>query len=194
MNVTSTPALGYTSGYDRLARLPGVFSLATASRMLDMPRQQTLAYLARWRARKWVEPAGPRAGIYFNRIANTQAADVHRTDALLMLYPSAVLIGESVLHAAGWTTQIPSTLQVAVEKTSARRSYKQLDGFTLHPRPLSWFAHAHAQVRSPQKAGFNTYGLPTLSPKFALADLYATPGAWHPDADDLDIPINDQKY
>ena len=52
MNLTSAPALGYTSGYDRLARLPGVFSLATASRMLDMPRQQTLAYLARWRARK----------------------------------------------------------------------------------------------------------------------------------------------
>ena len=151
MNVTTAPALGYTSGYDRLARLPSVFSLATASRMLDMSRQQTLAYLGRWRARQWLEPAGPRAGIYFNLIANAQAADVHRTDALLMLYPSAVLIGESVLHAAGWTTQIPSTLQVAVEKTSARRSYKQLDGFTLHPRPLSWFVRAHAQMRSPKR-------------------------------------------
>ena len=105
-----------------------------------------------------------------------------------MAYPNALMVGESVLHAAGWITQIPSTLQVAVEKTSLRRSYKQHDGFTLLPRPLAWFARAHPHVLSPQKAKFNTYGLHTVPPDFALADLYATPGAWHPDADDLDIP------
>ena len=178
----------YTQGHERLRQLPDVFNINTLSRLMHMPKQQTLGYLLRWRQRGWVEQAGPRAGIYFNLIKNPGAADEFRVDALVMEYPSAVLIGESVLHAAGWITQVPAALQVAIEKTSARRSYKHFFGFELHPKPLLWFEQMHKQILHPSKAGFSSYGLRTLAPAIALADLYATVGAWHPDPDDLHLP------
>jgi len=40
--------------------------------------------------------------------------DQLRVAALLFEYPSAMLCGESVLHASGWITQIPASLSVAV--------------------------------------------------------------------------------
>jgi hypothetical protein len=111
------------------------------------------------------------------------AANEHRIDALLMAYPSALLTGESVLHAAGWITQIPQQIHVAVEK---RRSYVQMAGVALHPKPLNWFRTV--PILLPTQAKFSSYGLRTLPPAWALADLLADPLAWHPDADDVDIP------
>ncbi len=173
----------YVGAVERLKNLPEVFNINTLSRLMGMPKPTVLAYLSRWKAKAWVEQAGPRSGIYFNLLANPLAADQHRVGALLMAYPSAMLMGESVLHAAGWITQIPQELHVAVEK---RRSYVQLSGIALHPKPLDWF-QAVATVQAAQ-AKFNTYGLRSLPPAWALADLQADPLAWHPDADDLDMP------
>jgi hypothetical protein len=150
---------------------------------MGMPKPTVLAYLTRWKAKAWVEQAGPRSGIYFNLLANPLAASEHRVGALLMAYPSAMLMGESVLHAAGWITQIPQQIHVAVEK---RRSYVQLSGIALHPKPLDWFKTV--AVLQPTQAKFNTYGLRSLPPAWALADLWANPLAWHPDADDVEIP------
>ena len=104
--------------------------------------------------------------------------------ALKMIYPSATLIGASVLHANGWTTQIPRELHVAVE---ARPSYSELNGVRLHPRPLEWF-------RTVQSArGFDTNesshrGLRALDPAWALADMRCDGGDWVPEEDDLDLP------
>jgi hypothetical protein len=173
----------YVSGLERLKNLPEVFNVNTLSRLMGMPKPTVLAYLTRWKARAWVEQAGPRSAIYFNLLANPLAADEHRIGALLMAYPSALLMGESVLHAAGWITQIPQQLHVAVEK---RRSYVQLGGIALHPKPLDWFKTV--AVLQPKEAKFSTYGLRSLPPAWALADLLADPLAWHPDADDVDVP------
>lgn len=173
----------YVSALERLKNLPEVFTVNTLSRMTGMPKPTALAILSRWKAKAWVEQAGPRSGIYFNLLANPLAADEHRIGALLMAYPSAMLMGESVLHAAGWITQIPQQLHVAVEK---RRSYVQLTGIALHAKPLGWFKTV--AVLQPREAKFNTYGLRTLPPAWALADLRADPLAWHPDADDVDVP------
>jgi hypothetical protein len=173
----------YIGALNRLKNLPEVFNVNTLSRLMGMPKPTVLAYLTRWKAKAWVEQAGPRSGIYFNLLANPLAASEHRVDALLMAYPSAMLMGESVLHAAGWITQIPQQLHVAVEK---RRSYVQLSGVELHPKPLDWFKTV--AVLQPTQAKFNTYGLRSLPPTWALADLLADPLAWHPDADDVDIP------
>lgn len=173
----------YVGALSRLKNLPEVFNVNTLSRLMGMPKPTVLATLTRWKAKAWVEQAGPRSGIYFNLLANPQAADEHRIDALRMAYPSAMVMGESVLHAAGWITQIPQQLHVAVEK---RRSYVQLTGIALHPKPLSWFKTVG--ILQPRQAKFNTYGLRTLPPAWALADLLADPVAWHPDADDVDVP------
>jgi hypothetical protein len=173
----------YISAIERLKNLPDVFTVNTLSRLMGCPKPTVLAYLSRWKTRGWVEQAGPRSGVYFNLAKNPLAASQHRVDALLMLYPSAMLMGESVLHAAGWITQIPQALHVAIEK---RPSYVQMQGVALHPKPLAWFKTV--PILKPTQAKFASYGLRTLSPAWALADLLANPLAWHPDADDVDVP------
>ena len=173
----------YIGALERLKNLPEIFNVNTLSRLMGSPKPTVLAYLSRWKAKGWVEQAGPRSGIYFNLLANPLAANEHRVGALLMAYPSALLMGESVLHAAGWITQIPQQVHVAVEK---RRSYVQLNGIALHPKPLDWFKTV--AILQPKQARFNTFGLRSLPPAWALADLLADPLAWHPDADDLEVP------
>jgi len=58
--------------------------------------------------------AGERARLYFNKLKCNEVDGSLRIAALLYKYPSAMLCGESVLHAAGWITQIPARLSVAV--------------------------------------------------------------------------------
>lgn len=208
----------YTSAHERLASLPPVFTLSTLVRATGMNRASAKVALTRWAGKNWVERAGPRAGIYFNYAAKPGPAQAgapsnalghalghdgrgevagisHAVKALVMKYPSATLCGASVLHSAGWTTQIPSTLHVAVE---ARRSYAKIDGVTLFPRPVAWFQFMQAQRAWVGAAGkkpsddIATYGLRALAPAWALADLYADKSgqSWQPDPDDVDVPKN----
>jgi hypothetical protein len=88
-----------------------------------------------------------------------------------------------VLDAAGWITQVPARLSVAV---ISRSSYVSLHGFDIHGRPLSWFKQIHpAMDPSSHK---RIYGLRALPSPLELMDLYGDPKGWHPDVDDLDIP------
>ena len=176
------------SAIEWLMELPVVVNRFAASRMMGVDPQRMSIYLARWEAAGFIENAGQRTGIYFNKIKDPGAALNHRIDALLMTYPSATLIGESVLHAAGWITQIPTRLQVAV---LARRSYVAQNEVDILGKPRSWFIHAHPFIESSELAetrGHASYGLRALSPEHALAALYADPDAWHPDLDDLYLP------
>lgn len=183
----------YISGYERLADLPPVFSLNTLVRATGMNRATAKVALTRWAGKKLVESAGPRAGIYFNRVVDRAGHTAHAVNALVMKYPSATLCGASVLHGAGWTTQIPSTLHVAIE---ARSSYAKIGGVTLFPRPVAWFRFMQNQRAWADSGGnqveaeTNSYALRALAPAWALADLYAdqSGGAWQPDEDDLDLP------
>jgi len=88
----------------------------------------TPEYLAHYPTalRSPIQPGQP-----VSRISNPVPAGVA---ALEFEYPSAILIGESVLHAAGWITQIPAQLSVAVLR---RRSYADLfaDAAAWHPDP-----------------------------------------------------------
>ncbi|RWL23443.1 MAG: hypothetical protein EOR63_32150 [Mesorhizobium sp.] len=172
------------SSIERLRELPEVFTLSAVASLGAMPKKTATVYLARWTAAGLVEASGPRSGVYFNLIKRPEVTGEMRLKALLSTYPSAVLIGESVLHNAGWTTQIPRKVSVAV---IARRSYAQLNGFEVSGRPLSWFQKVHGALLKPEEAEFPTYGLRSLPPALALADLYGTKGAWHPDPDDLDM-------
>lgn len=183
----------YVSAFDRLTNLPPVFSLNTLVRATGMNRASAKVLLTRWAGRKMVESAGPRAGIYFNRVVDRNGESAHAVKALMMKYPSATLCGASVLHSAGWITQIPSSLHVAVE---ARGSYAKIEGTTLFPRPVAWFRFMQTHRAWAAFAGKGTsqeiasYGLRALSPAWALADLYADKSGrgWQPDEDDLDVP------
>lgn len=170
-----------TSGLARLRDLPEAFTFAGFCKLTRLSNDAAAVCLARWKAKGIIEPAGERAQLYFNKLKCNDVGEL-RIAALLFEYPSAILCGESVLHAAGWITQIPARLSVAV---LSRPSYVSLHGFDLHGRPISWFKKVHSAVRT--TADERIYGLPALPAALALADLYGDPKGWHPDVDDLDI-------
>lgn len=190
----------YVSAYERLAQMPPAFTLNTLMRWTGMSRAAAKVTASRWAAKGLVEMAGPRASLYFNRVADPHGQQASPATAAMMTYPSATLCGASVLHAAGWTTQIPSCLHVAIEE---RRSYTRINGVIFWPRPVEWFQEMQHRGAwySDQDAGpaMPTFGLRALKPAWALADVFAGAAAgqldssvssrpWCPDEDDLDIP------
>jgi hypothetical protein len=172
-----------TSAVDRLRNLPEAFTFAGFRRLTGLSDRAAAVCLHRWKRKDLIEPAGVRASIYFNKLKCPEPDASLRVQALLFEYPSAVLIGESVLHAAGWITQIPARLAVAVLR---RPTYVSFQGFEIRGRPLAWFKCVHDVISAP--ASERVYGMRALPPAFALADLYSEPEGWHPDPDDLDIP------
>jgi len=56
-------------------------------------------------------------------------------DELKLIYPSAVVRGESILHSAGWITQIPQRINIAVLES---RTYVDISGFVLSPINKDW--------------------------------------------------------
>lgn len=172
-----------SSAIDRLRGLPEAFTFAGFRRLTGFSENAAAVCLHRWKKRDLIEPAGERARIYFNKLKVPQPDTALRIEALLYEYPSAILCGESVLHAAGWITQVPAQLTVAV---LFRPSYVSFRGFEIRGRPLSWFKMVHADVSAP--GNDRVYGMRALPPALALVDLYGNPEAWHPDPDDLDVP------
>lgn len=172
-----------TSAIDRLRSLPEAFTLAGFRRLTGFSENAAAVCLHRWKTKDLIEPAGDRAGIYFNKLKTPQPDTALRVEALLYEYPSAVLCGESVLHAAGWITQIPAQLTVAV---LLRPTYVSFRGFEIRGRPLAWFTAVHADVSAP--GNDRVYGMRALPPALALVDLYGDAKTWHPDPDDLDVP------
>jgi hypothetical protein len=177
-----------TSALTRLRELPEAFTFAGFCKLNRFSNEVAAVCLRRWKEKGLIEPAGDRARIYFNKLRSPEVDSDLRVSALLFEYPSAVLCGESVLHAVGWITQIPAEMSVAV---LSRPSYVSLHGSDIRGRSLSWFRKIHPQMDS--SAERRIYGLRALPPSLALADLYADPQGWHPDPDDLDIPNEDHR-
>ena len=175
-----------TSALRRLRELPEAFTFAGFCKLSRFSNNVASVCLRRWKEKGLIEPAGNRAKIYFNKLRSPEVDGSLRIAALLFEYPSAILCGESTLHAAGWITQIPAQLSVAV---LSRPSYVSMYGFDIRGRPLSWFRKLHPLMDPSTEK--RIYGMRALSPALALADLYADPDAWHPDPDDLDIPDQD---
>jgi hypothetical protein len=175
-----------TSALTRLRGLPEAFTFAGFCKLSRLSNNAASVCLRRWKEKGLIEPAGERARIYFNKLRSPEVDGALRVAAVLFEYPSAILCGESVLHAAGWITQIPAQLSVAV---LSRQSYVSLHGFDIRGRPLAWFRKIHPLIDPSGKQ--RIHGLRALPPALALADLYSDPDAWHPDPDDLDIPDQD---
>jgi hypothetical protein len=172
-----------TSALARLRELPQAFTFSGFCKLNRFSNEVAAVYLRRWKEKGLIEPAGDRARIYFNKLRSPEVDSTLRVAALLFEYPSAVLCGESVLHAAGWITQIPAQMSVAV---LSRPSYISLHGFDIRGRPLAWFRKVHPLIDPSEQK--RVFGLRALPPALALADLYADSKGWHPDPDDLDIP------
>jgi hypothetical protein len=178
----------YQNSADLLRTLPDVFSLNSLSLRMGRPKNEVLVYLDRWKRKQWVRAAGKRSGYYYNIFRNPDAG--HRQiDVVHSLYPSAVLIAESVLHLTGWTTQIPAKPVVAI---LSRGSVVPVDGVEIQTRPQSWYVKLSPLFVKPsaERGGgeaLTAYGIPALPPAYALADMWRSSGNWHPDPDDLDL-------
>ena len=175
-----------SSSFKKLSTLPSVFSLTEMCRLQSLDKIAAYDILNDLKKKEYVTMAGPRSGIYYNRIVSKEITAEMKLSAILRKYPTAVLIGESVLHNAEWTTQIPRMMSVAV---LSKPSFTQIDGVCLYPRPKRWYKKFQNFRLTPEDADFTTHGLPAISPEYALLDLYQdkSPATWKPDVDDLDL-------
>lgn len=168
------------SAIERLRVLPPVFKGSDLSLRFGWTPDEAGQYLLRWKHRDLVRPTGPRAGVYFNLICESSAPETRREEAIATLLPSALAIGATVLHEAGWTTQIPTQLNIAALR---RRTFPLLNGVVVFPRGIGWYRLAHSWLRrSPGRT------LPRVDAAFALADALKMRDGWVPDPDDIDFP------
>lgn len=163
------------SAHRRLRDMPEVFTTNTLAALLDGDRKAASVYLNRWRKEGHISSLGPRVGVHFNLVRNPNGEEELRMEAIGYVFPGSVVAGVSAVHAAGWTTQIPSSLEIMIP---TRPSIPELDGIHISKRPARWFRDAKKKL---QRAG----PIPTVDPAFALADLWKS-GDWRPDEDDLE--------
>src|SRR3984893_14730979 len=155
-----------TRALARMRDLPEALTFAGFCKLTRLSNNAAAVCLTRWKNKGLVDAAGERARLYFNKLKCNEVDGSLRIAALLFEYPSAMLCGESVLHAAGWITQIPACLSVAV---ISRPSYVARHGFDIRGRPVSWFKKVRPAVDpSPDKRIYGRRSLPT---PLALADL-----------------------
>jgi hypothetical protein len=177
------------STIDRLLELPVVFSLADAGKTgagtgEPLGGEHLHTFLARAVKRGRIASAGPKSGIYYNLVRDPNAR-TRVLEAARKAYPSSVVVGAAVLHAHGWTTQVPHVIDVAV---MARRSRRPIDGVHFVERTRSWYRQHAKDILPPGDSGFEVHA---LAPAPALADARAADESdqlWVPDEDDLEIP------
>ena len=173
----------YTSAVDRLLAIPEVFTGADLTILFGWRSTMASSYLAHWRRAGLIKSLGGRSDVHMNLVRNRNTSP---EGALRRVYPCAVKVGVDVVRQAGWTTQIPTTCEVAIPFGS---TLHELEGFTLTLRRQKWFdslAKNHA-------LDVSTDGIDCLKPAWALVDMIVRArdrrvrGAWLLDPDDLDL-------
>jgi len=171
-----------------LSEMPIVFTTADIS---VMPVEAARSLVDGWCRNGYALNAGRfiDVGVYYNLGRCPDLTSDERIQALLIRHPEAVLTGVSVLHALGWITQRPVQLHVAALHVVRPDA---LCGFHMWARSAEWFRTV-ANLSTGSCALGRIYGLTSLHPIVALADLYADPASWHPDWDDLELDEIDPK-
>lgn len=180
-----------TSALAHLSRLPDVFDLGQFVLTGGVSPASAKVMLSRWASQGLIEHAGPQSGIYFKRLNAKMGRDDMLARAILTVYPSAVVGGASVLHAHGWTTQIPRSLHIRVGPGSRSVKFHAVE---ISNRSLHWYRVLQENRESAFDCavGAGPWSfIRKLSPAWALVDLFKhgqSCGEWIPDPDDLDIP------
>lgn len=169
------------SAIERLNSLPEVFTGSELTVIFGWKSTIASNYIANWKRSGLIKSLGGRSDIHMNLIKNPS---VSKELALRRAYPHAVKIGLDVLRQAGWTTQIPSSIEIAVPKLS---TIYEIEGVTISFRPDSWFSVVKSGII------YSDEGIDQLKPAWALVDMIArasdkrVSNAWILDPDDLDI-------
>lgn len=166
-----------TSALERMLTLPPLFRGADLTVRFAWSSKTASHYLWLWKKRGLVQGLGGHSDVYANLLRES-SPDWGR--AVLMAMPSAVIVGVEALRQAGWTTQIPSSPEVAVP--TGRPAFK-LKHFSVQQRPARW-----AETTAPGRHQATPGALPVLRPAWALADLLqAGPwGSFGLDPDDIE--------
>lgn len=171
----------YTSATQRLITLPEVFTGSDLTIRFGWKSAVASTYLALWRKAGLVQSLGGRSDVHMNLVQNRR---VNPEQALRRAYPRAIKVGVDVLRQAGWITQIPSRVDVAVPKAGGLHA---IAGFCLRHRSDKWFERVAPGVLK------TALGIDQLQPAWALADMLAraqdrrVSDAWLPDPEDLDL-------
>lgn len=164
-----------SQAFKRLKEMPEVMTVNTITAMLKTTPKAASVYIARWREAGMIASMGERTGVHFNLVRNPNAPEERFYDAIKLLFPEAVITGASAIHSAGWTTQIPRSLEIAILR---RPSAPQIPGVEVQMRPRRWFAKVHDSL-------IRQGTLPTLHPAHGLADCWKRE-TWQPDPDEIE--------
>ena len=164
------------SAVSRLRQLPAVFHVQDLATVFCWSPVRASSLLTRWKRQTLVTPAG--IGVWLNLIVDGEGPNTRLYQAIARMFPAAVVIGATVLHDSGWTTQIPHRAAIAVP---GRCAAVRLPNIEVCTRPRPWFRKIEPFLVQDE------YPIPSLSPAAALADaLCYTPG-WRPDPDDIEL-------
>jgi len=146
-----------------LSSLPDIFSLSDLCDFSSLSRNSATVAASRWVRAGHIALAGPKAGVYIKTSSRSDLLEVIRH-----VYPSAVVCGQSILHASKWTNSAPNTVHVAVE---SRPSLVTLHGVTLHKRSPDWFQIVSFPYRGFRSLDPGPHGIRRLRPEWAYADI-----------------------
>lgn len=173
--------MGATSNFDRLRKLPAVFSGAELARALSISPESFFVYVSRLKKAEFIRPLGGHSDIYFNLVRDLQW-EKHLRHAIARAIPSAIELGANPLYNAGWSTQRPKKLEVAV-LSNGKGARSKFDTVSLSTRRPRWFE----AVTHGEGIAASSGGLLTLKPAWALADAALSPSAddYRPGPDEL---------
>lgn len=166
----------------RLKEWPLSFNLNQAAQLLDGDYDRARVYLKRWVKQDLIKSAGLKTGWYYNTTAHPEAERKQFLLVLQSVYAGAVVMGHSVLHRSGWTTQLPNQLHVAVP----RRCQLEMSGVIVHSRSIAWYQSLKNEI---VPTSMSEFGLPCLTPAASLADLIKE-SKGELNIDEYDIPEN----
>lgn len=134
-------------------------------------------FLAQMVEARFVQPAGPRLGFYYNLLRNARAPHMRALYIVGQIYAEAIAIGPNVLHHYGWIQECSECFHVAVSRE--RERFPKIQGVEIHPRSREWFKSQHrndailSELESP-------FEINCLTPRAALDDMRSH--------DDISIP------
>ncbi len=149
----------YQSALKRLDAVPEIFTGGDLTTLFGWTSAICSNYLAVWRKAKLVKSLGGRADVHMNLLRNRNA---NIEAALRRLYPRAIKVGVDILREAGWTTQIPRTIEVAVPHKS---SIYRLHDVEVTTRTEKWYVTVAVGTERVAQS------IDRLNPAWALADM-----------------------
>lgn len=169
------------SAFERLRTLPALFRGVDLTVRFQWDSKKASHYLWLWGQRGLVAGLGGHSDVFANLLVDPNP---NWEAAMVMARPSAVVVGIECLRRAGWTTQIPSRPQVAIDSALPLVTTKHFD---VRRRSPDWFSAVKSRGMVAGQPG--VVSMTALRPAWALADMLASQGwgACGLQPDDIDL-------